>query len=899
MWPVLRRRRLKEQDLDEELEAHLALEIKQRVDEGDAPDDAARGARRSLGSVPFLKDATRDTWRGAWLDALAQDLRYALRMMRRAPAFTLIALLTLGLGIGANSAIFSIVDKALLRPLPFPDPDRLVRIRATRNGVPFAGPSALDTRDLAAASPSFEGLIAYDQWRKNVSLGETHESAETVVGLVPGEYFRLLRIEPLLGRLFTDDESVYGQHYVAAISESLWRTRLAADPHVLGKTLRINGESYTIVAVMPDAIPAWVEHWSVPQFIWTPFVSPDMWNERSRGARDDSSIGRLKPGVSYEQARAELSAAAARLAHDHPIDRGIGVDMQPLADDRAGPAKPLLLMLVGAVSLVLLIACANLAGLLVARNAARSRELAVRTALGAGRARLLRQLLLETLVLAGAGGLAGLGIAWAAGLVLAANHSAQPLEYAIASKALRQFWSTGLDVRVLAFTFAVSIVTALLFGLIPAFTSTRGALADALKDGGRTGTAGLRKQRVRRLLVITEVGLSLMLVFAAALLTQTIIRLDQQDPGFRADHLLLGHIYVPPARYPDPDAITRFCEAAGDRIRALPGVVGATVTTSVPPVLGWQQTFTIPGVPVSRPDDVPITRFGAVDAQYLDTLGFTLLRGRQFASSDTAGGVPVAIVNEEFARRFFPHQDPIGRDIQPGPPDGIPSTPLQDFGGSHRPITIVGVIRNFMNDGPAHPPAPQLFMLFRQIPGLNFGFKDLIIRTSIEPTRLAPAVAAALQAIDPEIPLGEVRTMETHIAGQTADTRFATVVLGLFAALGIVLAVIGAYGVVSYLVAQRTQEMGVRLALGATARGMLWLVLRDGLSLGVAGVTVGVLGAMAVRQLLTGLLHGVAVSDPLTLAGAAALLLGVIAAACAVPARRAMRINPVQALRGE
>jgi len=895
-WPW--RRKLRERDLDEEIQAHLALEIQQRIEGGLTPADAESSARRAFGNIALVEDATRSAWGYGWLDSFLQDVKYAFRLMRKSPGFTVVAVLTLALGIGANTAIFSAVDAALFRPLPFAGSDRLVRLFSTRNGVRLGGLSRLDMRDFAAGARSFEGMVVYDRWRKNVRIGSASEPEETVIGLVSGTYFELLRIEPILGRVFTTEESVYGRHYVAAIGAGLWRRRFASDPQILGKTLRINGETYSIVAVLPDVVPSWMDQTNAPISIWTPYVSPDMWAESTRAGRDDVCLARLKPGVSYDQARAELTTLAGRLAVEHPVDRGIGVAIEPLADTRAGSVRTLLLMLCGAVTMVLLIACANLAGLLLARNSARARELAVRAALGAGRWRLLRQLLMETLVLFLAGGVAGVGMAWAAGRALARLKSAENLPYTSASKALPQFWSAGLDLRVLAFALGVSIVTAILFGLAPAFTATRPPLVDPLKEGGRSGTAGAGRQRFRRLLVIGEVGLSLVLVFAATLLVQTMLRLERRDPGFRADHLFLAHVFIPPARYPDSDAISGFCDAFSERLRAIPGVIDASVTTSYPPSLPWKQMFTIPGSSVSPAEDVPVTRFAAVDSRYISTLGFTLSSGRDFAQTDTSTSSPVAVVNEEFVRRYLGNRNPIGLELSPGPPEGVPPIPLEDFGSSKRRITIVGVVRNFVNDGLARAAQPQLFALYRQLPGLNFGFKDIVVRTSTNPDGIAPAVARELRALDAEIPLGEIQTMETHMGSDTADRRFAAVVLGLFAGLGIALAVIGAYGVVSYLVSQRTQELGVRVALGAGSSDILWLVLRYGFSIGLAGVALGLAGAVAVRRSLAGLLYGVAASDPWTNVFAAAVLLLVIVAASAVPAARAMRIDPVEALRG-
>jgi putative ABC transport system permease protein len=407
------------------------------------------------------------------------------------------------------------------------------------------------------------------------------------------------------------------------------------------------------------------------------------------------------------------------------------------------------------------------------------------------------------------------------------------------------------------------------------------------------------RRQFQRVLVTVEVGLSLVLVFAAAVLVESVIRLDRRDPGFHSDRLLLAHIYIPPARYPDSASMARFCDAFGERVRAIPGVLDASVATGYPPSIGWTQMFTLQGTAVARAADVPVARFAGADEHYLRTLGLSLASGRDFADTDTPASLPVAVVNEEFVRRYFAHQDAIGRHIRPGPPPGIPAVPLEDFGGSSRAITIVGVVRDFMNDGPALPPQPQIFTLFRQFPGLNFGFKDIVVRAAMAPESVAPAVARELRALDADIPLGEVRSMQSHMSRQTADTRFTTVLLALFAGLGMVLAVVGVYGVVAYLAAQRTQEFGVRIAVGATTGDILRLVLRYGLTIGLLGVMLGVAGAMLVRRFLAQMLYGVSGADPMTLAGAAALLLAVTAAASAIPARRAMRVDPIRALRAE
>ena len=896
---LLRRNKV-EADLGRELQFHIAERISALKRSGLSEEEARQKVRQEFGGIEQVKEECRDARSTLWIESLTKDVSYALRGMRRTPGFTIIAVLILALGIGASMAIFRMLDSALLRPLPFPEANRLVRVWSTNNGLPVGGPSPLDMRDFAASAHSFERLIVYDHWRKDVSgiLG-SNQAEEMAVGLVPGSYFELLRIRPILGRVFSEAENVYGRHYVAIISRQFWQNHFGGDPGILGKTFRINGETYSIVGVVPDLVPGWMDQTTAPIRIWTPFGFENMWSEGQRGSRGYSSLGRLKPGVSVQQAKAELTALANRLVREYPVDQGVGVAVEPLADTRAGTTRPMLLILSAAVGMVLLIACANLASLLLARNSTRSREMAIRAALGAPRSRLVRQLLIEALVLSLAGSLAGLVLASAAGAALMRMNGSGILPYTTTTNMLGQFSSAMPDGRMLLFAIGISLVTSILFGLAPAFTATRFSLESTLREGGRSGGVSRSRQRFRRLLVVGEIALSLVLVFAAGLLLQTMARLLHQNPGFRSDHLMIGHVYIPPARYPNADAISRFCDSFSRAVRATPGVVDASITTGYPPVVGWQQMFTIPGRPVSRAMDVPLTRFAAVDAHYLSTMGIPLLSGRGFAESDIETSQPVAIVNQAFVREFFADHDPIGREIRPGPPPGVEPIPLQDFGALSRKITIIGVVRDFMNRGMGQTPAPQILTLFRQTPGLNFGFKDIVVRTTTEPESIVPAVARELKQLDADIPLGETRSMETHMSNQTADTRLITLLLGLFAGLGTTLAVIGAYGVIAYLVAQRTQEIGVRLALGAGATDILWLVLRDGLFMGVAGVALGLGGAFEGRIFLDRFIFGISSSDPATLLGAAILLLVVISLASAIPARRAIRIDPVQALRSE
>ncbi|MGB8521867.1 MAG: ABC transporter permease [Candidatus Acidiferrales bacterium] len=901
LWNWLRSRRIRfrerhkrESELDREMEAHLELEAEEQVESGLQPDEAHFAARRAFGNTAIVREDVRAIWNASWLERFARDVKYAGRSLRKSPGFAAVAVLTLALGIGANTAIFSAIDALMLRPLPFTAADQLVRIYSIQKGMfnTFAnpdGPSALDVRDFAQRSRSFQNMVAYDTWAKNVSFGESAGRPEQMeVGLVPGEYFEILDIRPIIGRLFSEDENQEGKNYVAAISAQLWRNRFDGDPSVLGRKIRINGEAYTIVAVMPDVIPAWVEPGRHSE-IWTPFpYSPDMWSESGRGERGYAALARLKPGVSLEQAQADLSVIAAALAAEHPADQGVGVAVKRLADSRVGALRPMLYLLMGAVSLILLIACVNLANLLLARNSARQRELAVRAALGAGRGGLVRQLLAETLLLSLIGGAVGFACAEIGLRALARMHPEN----------LPQLDSVGIDWRVLTFTLLVSLATSLLFGLAPAFMGTRLNLVDALKQGGRSTTSGRSSQRVRSLLVITEMAMCLMLLVGASLLVRSIMRLEGQNLGIRQDHLLRGRIYLPPVRYTNPGVRTRFCDDFATRVRALPGVIDATVTTVYPPINGWTQMLVIPEHPVTRIQDIPSAQFGVVDQHFLRTLGIPLIRGRDFAESDSATSPPVALISEEFKRQYFATEDPVGRKIHIGPPQ-LPGIAVEDNITDDVDVAIIGVIGDFKNAGLALAPQPQIAVLYSQNPLVNGGFKDVLVRTASEPRSVESGIRSQLGALDSDMPFAEVQTIDELVERQTGGQRFTTVLLVSFAVAGLTLAVVGIYGVVTFLVAQRKQEMAVRMALGASHANVLWLVLKHGLKMAAIGAAMGLCGAWAAQKFTAGMLNGISPLDPLTFVGAPTFLLTVAAIACAIPGARVLWIDPAQALRQE
>jgi len=899
LWNWLRSRRIRfrerhkrESELDREMEAHLELEAEEQEESGLQPDEAHFAARRAFGNTAIVREDVRAIWNASWLERFARDVKYAGRSLRKSPGFAAVAVLTLALGIGANTAIFSAIDALMLRPLPFTAADQLVRIYSIQKGMvnTFAnpdGPSALDVRDFAQRSRSFQNMVAYDTWAKNVSFGESAGRPEQMeVGLVPAAYFEILDIRPIIGRLFSEDENQEGKNYVAAISAQLWRNRFNGDSSVLGRKIRINGEAYTIVAVMPDVIPAWVEPGRHSE-IWTPFpYSPDMWSESGRGERGYAVLARLKPGVSLELAQADLSVIAAALAAEHPVDQGVGVAVKRLADSRVGALRPMLYLLMGAVSLILLIACVNLANLLLARNSARQRELAVRAALGAGRGGLVRQLLAETLLLSFIGGAVGLACAEIGLKGLARMHPEN----------LPQLGSAGIDWRVLTFTLLVSLVTSLLFGLAPAFMGTRLNLVDALKQGGRSTTSGRSSQRVRSLLVITEMAMCLMLLVGASLLVRSIMRLEGQNLGIRQDHLLRGRIYLPPVRYTNPGVRTRFCDDFATRVRALPGVIDATVTTVYPPINGWTQMLVIPEHPVTRIQDIPSAQFGVVDQHFLRTLGIPLIRGRDFAESDSATSPPVALISQEFKRRYFATEDPIGRTIHIGPPR-LPGIAVEENITDDVDVAIIGVIGDFKNAGLALAPQPQIAVLYSQNPLVNGGFKDILIRTTSEPRSVESGIRSQLGALDSDMPFAEVQTIDELVERQTGGQRFTTVLLVSFAVAGLTLAVVGIYGVVSFLVAQRNHELAVRIALGASRANVLWLVLKHSLGMASIGAAIGLIGACATQRLTSGLLFGISPIDPITFAGGAAFLIVVAGIASAIPGARVMQIDPAGALR--
>lgn len=819
-----------------------------------------------------------------------QDIQFTLRRIRNEPAFTTLAVLTLALGIGASTAMFGVLNAVLLRPIPFPHPDRLVRLFSTQRGD-ILGPSPMDLRDFAAQNHTFEKMAVYDVWRKNVSFsGRSSEPEQMRVGLVPGEYFEILGIKPFLGRLFKDEENQWGNNFVAIISYNFWQAHFHGDRAVLGKTIRINEEPYTIVAVMPREIPDfWVGTPKGETELWTPFVpyvrkNSSVWTESSRGDRGWGAIGRMKPGVTIQQANADLQRIANGLAAEYPVDHEVGVQLQPLQEDQVRNLRPVLRLLMGAVVLMLLIACSNVANLLLAKNSARTREIALRKAMGAETWSLVRQFVVDNVTLGLLGGVIGCTIAWWGCATVSRVHPAQ----------LPQLASVTVDFRVLAFAFILSLFSCVIFGTAPAFVNLKADPAEALRESGRINTASRSRKHLGHLFVASEVAFAVMLLIGTGLLLQSLLRLQNQPTGFRPDHLLRTHLFLPPVRYPSTSSITAFCDEYLSRVRQLPGVLDATISAASPPDDQWKQNFTIDGRPVSRLEETPVAARNATDPQYLRTLGIPIIQGRDFSDSDTETSPRVALVNQAFVRKYFPAHEPIGQQIRISVSQQVESVNRAD-----EVFTIVGVIGNTMNRGPVLPPMPHFTTLFRQTPDLNVGFKTLIVRTAVDPLQLAGSIRELLHSLDSNLPFAEVATMDELIEQQTADRRYTTGLLALFAALGLLLAGIGVHGVVSYVVAQRTREIGLRVALGAQRADVLWLVVRQGVGMSAAGAAVGVLAAWFFRRAVAQLVFGISPADPATFLAAAVLLITLAVAACLVPARRAMRVDPTVALRYE
>jgi putative ABC transport system permease protein len=801
---------------------------------------------------------------GKPMETVWHDLRYGLRMLRTHPGFTAVAVLTLALGIGANTAIFSVVNAVVLRPLPFREPDRIVRMWGTFSQGNNASTSPPDFLDFRSQNSTFEEFAAM----RGGSFNLTGQSEpERVIGAdVTTNFFAALGVTPLLGRTFTPDEEQAGNARVAIISQGLWQRRFGGDPTIVGKTLLLDGNSHTIVGVAPNEgrMPDETD-------VWRPltFDSPGMKIRRFHFLR---AIGRLKPGVTLEQAKADVDAIAIGLEERYPdTNTTWRLRLVPLRDELLGDIRPALYVLLGAVAFVLLIACANVANLLLARAARRQKEMAIRLALGAGRLRLIGQLLTESVLLSSIGGGVGLLLAvWGTELLVK-----------VAPGTIPRVAEIGVDNRVLGFTILLSLVTGAVFGLVPAWQASRPDVNESLKDGGKGTVAQTRNTRTRSGLVVAEIAAALVLLVGAALLVQSFQRLQNVDPGFDPKNVLTMRVPLSDAKYAEPGRSANFLHQVLERVAALPGVQAAGTTTQLPLRGGGDTYFKIEGRPFASSNEQVTALDPAISSDYLRAMGIPLISGRPFTDQETREPEKKVIINKVFADTYFPGEDPLGQRL------------IIDLG---RPAVceIIGVAKNVRQFSLQGKPVPTMYL-----PSIEAGRGSLVVRTSGDPLALAGAVREAVQSLDKDQPVASVQSMEQILSGSVAQPRFRTLLLSVFAGLALILAAVGIYGVISYTVTQRTHEIGIRMALGAPAAAVVKLVVAQGIRLTVTGVLIGLGGAWALTRLMDTLLFGVTSTDPLTFAAVAVLLAGVALLACYIPARRAAKVDPIIALRYE
>jgi predicted permease len=806
------------------------------------------------------------------MDTLLHDLRFALRALRRSPGFTAVAVLTLALGIGANTAIFSVVDAVLLRPLPFAESDRLVRLFTVSRLSDHDVYSPANFRDARTLNHTLAEVSFFDGGSFTLTgRGEPTQLQGVRVGQ---NFFQVLRARPALGRVFRAEENQPGQNRVVVLSHSLWQQRFGGDPAIVGRTISLNRLPYEVVGVMPAGFsyPEGQEAW-VPEEYDGRFMSED-----SRGGYYMDVFGRLKPGVTVEQAARDVHAIGERLKVEHPeTNAGFGMTVTSMREATVGDVRGALLILLGAVGLVLLIACANVANLMLARATARDTEMAVRAALGANRHRLVRQLLTESVLLAALGGAAGLLLAvWGTRLLVSFHPEGVP-----------RLMEVRVDGVVMVFTAGVAVLTGLLFGLLPATQMTRTPLASTLREGGRSGLGTRGSARARSILVVAEIALAVMLLTGAGLLIRSFVGLQSVDPGFRPEQVLTWRLNLPQVSYESDASRLAFYDRLLDRLRGQPGVESAAAVTSTPMsgatmVLG----VVVEGQPPAEPGEMPTADVLVATPEYLSTMGIPVVRGRAFTAADRAGAPPVVMLNEAAARRLFPGEDPIGRRLSlTWTRDSV------DVGGE-----VVGItpdVRQHSLDGEARP---TIYVSYAQAPMSRM---DMVVRSRLPLGSLTAGIKREVRALDANLPIDELQPLEQVVEQSISQPRFYMTLLSIFAAVALALAAIGIFGVVSYTVRQRRREIGIRMALGAEPARVLRMVIGGAVGLAAVGVGLGVAGALAGTRLMAGLLFGVGATDPTTFIGVSALLLGIAALSSYLPARSAVRVDPNVALRAD
>jgi predicted permease len=890
---ALFRRRKPVDDLAEEIRSHLEMEEQENLESGMPPDEAHYAALRRFGNVTLAQERSREMWGWNSVETLWQDVRFGLRQLRRNPGFTAVAVLTLAIGIGANTAIFSVVNAVLLRSLPFANPSRLIALHEgiPKMGYPKMGFSPPDLAVFAREQKSFSAIGAFRI--EHVDISGQGEPERVVAARVSPPLFPMLGAEPMLGRTFAPEEDAPG-HNVALLSHGLWQRRYGGAANIIGQTIELDRQPYTVVGIMernfefPLTGP---QDNGSPADLWVPMAFTPAELQDWGGSYLTSVVGRLRPGVTLGQARSEAGSLSRVVVANYPpaltntfrAALELNVSASPLQEDVVGSVRTLLLVLMAAVAFVLLIACANVAALLISRAATRQKEIAVRTALGATRLRLVRQALTESLLLALSGGAPGFALAfWGRNVILALVPGSVPLPRQI-----------PLNGDVLAFALAASFLAALLFGLAPAFQVSALAVQGPLQEGGRSGTPGKSRHRLQRFFATGEFALALILLVGAGLLIRSFGKLLATRPSFRPDHVLTLNIPLPRQAYPKAGRVQDFYKQLLERVSNLPGVQTAGLSNDLPLLASEVVSITVEGRAKSEGETPQPICQSWVLGSYFETMGIPLVQGRWFTPEDRLETQPVAIVSLSMARKFWPRQDVIGKRIRWGV-----MAPWE---------TIVGIVGD-VSQGPFNTPlAPHVYRPYIQLPGpfleedpfSDWHAMNLALRTHADPASLTSAVLAQVHSLDPDLAVASIRTMTQVISSSVAGSKYNTILLGTFASLALLLAAIGVYGVLSYAVAQQRHEIGIRMALGAEKLDVLTMVVKQGMKVAAIGVGIGIVGALALTRLLSSLLYGVKATDPLTFIVASLLLITVAVLASYIPARRATKVDPMVALRYE
>src|SRR2546425_3363769 len=870
-------------DLSEEIQANLEEKIEELIASGMPRKQATAAARRELGNLTLVQEDSRTVWRWPSIEDFFMDIRLGVRTLRKNPGFTTVVVLTLALGIGANTAIFSVINSVLLQALPYHDPDSLVMVWESNSQHPnphntVSPPNFLDWQ---SRNTVFSNMAYVADVRNN--LTGNGDAEEVVVQAVSANFFSVLGVNPLPGTGFTPENGQAGHDNVVILSYGLWKDRFAGDPAIVGKSILLNGNPRTVVGVAPQDFNWFIKDGSLtgakPR-LWSPFVFPQSFHDRKQIGRFLTVAARLKPGANYSQAQTQMNAIAAQLEHEYPdFDGHWGVNVVPLRQQISGELRPALLILFGAVAFVLLIACANVSSLLLARAASREREMAIRTAIGASRWRIARQLLMESLLLALIGG--GIGVT----LTVVGTNAL----LAASPRNLLDLTSVSIDLRLLAFAAGATLLAGLLFGFLPSYMSAHSQIAQTLREGGRGASPGKRSGFARSAFVVAQLSLALVLLAGSGLLIRSFVKLVGVNPGFDTGHLLTFKVTLPQSKYAKDPLLMAFFRQLLTRISTVPGVRSATME-SFPPLMGLGSAT---GVHIlSQPQqslmDLPVANVRVVGPDYFSTMSIPLRSGRLFTEQEMAEEKHVTIVNQAFVDKYLNGQNPLGQKA------AIYMKSFQE--NELKPSEIIGVVGDVRAMGLDVAAEPSVYWPY---PELVMSGMTILVRTSNDPLAVVSGILAELQQLDREQPMASIVTMDQLLADSLSRAHFTMLLLGLFATFALVLAAVGTYGLIAYSVTQRIQELGIRIALGAQRRDVLRLVLGQGTRLTLLGLALGIAAALGITRLMTSLLFGTSPTDPLTFAGVAGLLVFVALLACFIPARRATRIDPIVALRYE